>query len=227
MDSSPGFAPARVLIADGHPLVIRGIRNLLENEPDIDLVGEFSTRSQVVQSIADLKPDIAILETGVPGLCGIDLIRQLSTQVPMTFILVLSAHEERVYAQQALAAGARGYVVKRSPSETLLQAVRAVRYGGVFLDPALAGQAPEANLLAGGEAGRSGALVASLTNRERAVVKLIAQGFTNKEVALKLGISMKSAETYRVRAGDKLDTRSRAKFMQYAMMQGWISIGAR
>ncbi|MFH6787364.1 MULTISPECIES: response regulator [Methylobacterium] len=226
MHTSPGFAPTRVLIADGYPLVIRGIRNLLEKEPDITLVGEFSSRNQAVQSIVDLKPDIAILETGVPGLWGIDMIRQLTTQVPTTFILALSAHEERVYAQQALAAGARGYVVKRSPSETLLQAVRAVRYGGVFLDPALAGQALDAHLRAGPE-GRSGSLAASLTNRERAVVKLIAQGFTNKEVALKLGISMKSAETYRVRAGDKLDTRSRAKFMQYAMMQGWINIGAR
>ncbi|KMO29590.1 hypothetical protein VQ03_29200 [Methylobacterium tarhaniae] len=227
MDSSPGAAAARVLIADGHPLVIRGVRHLLENEPDVDLVGELSSRSQIVQGILDLKPDVAILETGVPGLCGIDLIRQLAAQAPTTFILVLSAHEERVYAQQALLAGARGYVVKRSPGEILLQAVRAVRYGGLFLDPALAGQAPEISLPTDAESGRSGSLALSLTNRERAVVKLIAQGFTNKEVALKLGISTKSVETYRVRAGDKLDTRSRAKFTQYAMMQGWIGAGSR
>ncbi|GJD52655.1 Oxygen regulatory protein NreC [Methylobacterium crusticola] len=225
MDVPPKLAEARVLIADGHPLVIRGIRHLLESEPDIELVGEFSSRTHVAQGILDLRPDIAILETGAPGLCGIDLIRQLAVQASTTFILALSAHEERVYAQQILVAGARGYVVKRSPSETLLQAVRAVRYGGLFLDPALAGQATEAGLLENAHPSEGGP--SGLTSRERAVVKLVAQGFTNKEAALALGISMKSVETYRVRAGDKLHTRSRAKFMQYAVMQGWISVGVQ
>ncbi|WP_162501617.1 response regulator transcription factor, partial [Methylobacterium crusticola] len=135
----------------------------------------------------------------------------------------LSAHDDRTYVRQALGAGARGYVLKRSVGENLLQAIRAVSGSGLYLDPAIADRfVPISDLIVPRAGGRCERGAPPLTEREREVIRLIALGFTNKEVAGKLGVTAKSVETYKTRASEKLDIRTRSKIVQYAMLQGWF-----
>ncbi|ACL55876.1 response regulator [Methylobacterium nodulans] len=212
----------RVLVADAHPLLLRGVQHLLRHEPDLSIIGEAISGAQALRLASDLQPDIAILDVALPGLHGSEIRQRLAERAAGTRVIILSGTEEPICAQRALAAGVCGYVLKRSAPETLLHAIRAVRTGGLYLDPTIAGQLVPAG---GPPATRTSGIdgfSASLTNREREVIRLIALGFTNKEIAGKLGITAKSIETYRTRASEKLDIRTRAKIVQYAMAQGWF-----
>ena len=208
----------RVALADDHPVVLAGIKALLQAAPEVTLVGEASTGPAALELIRRTLPDIAVLDVSMPDLGGIDLARQLAKDCPEVRLLALTVHEDRAYVQQLLQAGGRGYLLKRSAADELVRAIRAVAEGGVYLDPAVALKALP------GSAGSGAALAdcEGLSQREREVLQLTACGFSNKEIARRLEISVKTIETYKARATEKLGLRTRADIVRYGATQGWL-----
>lgn len=215
--------PIRVAVADDHPIVLAGIKTLLQAAPDIALVSEATTGTAALDTICRASPDVAVIDISMPDLNGLDLARRLAERCPEVRLLVLTVHEDRAYVQPLLQAGARGYLLKRSAAEDLLRAVRAVAGGGVYLDPAIADKAlPSAN--------RPAAELdpdEALSPRENEVLRLTAQGFSNKEIAGHLGVSVKTAETHKARAAEKLGLRTRADIVRYGVSHGWFDELAR
>lgn len=212
----------RLFLADDHPIVLAGLRNLVQAEPDVELVGEATAGWSAVKSIIELKPDVAVLDISMPEINGILIARRIAEECPGVRILVLTFHEDRAYVHQALQAGVRGYVLKRTAAETLLHAIRAVYVGGLYVDPAIAGRIFDNKETRAGRTYESGATPA-LTDRESEVLKLAAFGFTNKEIAGRLGIGIKSVETYKARGSDKLGLKTRADIVRFASAEGWLT----
>jgi len=213
----------RIVLADDHPIVLDGLRNLLCKEADFELVGEAASGLAALKVIRDKRPDIAVLDISMPELNGIALSRRLAGELPELRVLVLTLHEDRAYLNQALEAGVRGYVLKRSAVENLVQAIRAVLVGGVYVDPAIVGRVfdgSRANIRP--SANRS--IAPALTEREADVLKMAALGFTNKEIASRLDVGVKSVETYKARGLEKLGLKTRAELVRYASAQGWLEL---
>jgi DNA-binding NarL/FixJ family response regulator len=214
-------ANTRIVLADDHPIVLNGLRNLIKAECDLDLVGEAATGIEALRVIRETRPDVAVLDISMPELNGIMLSRRVTEEVPSVRLLVLTLHEDRAYLRQALDAGVRGYVLKRAAAENLVQAVRAVVAGGLYIDPAIANSMFK---LAPRRSARPiDCGVPDLTLREAEVLKLVALGFTNKEIAHRLDVSVKSTETYKARGVEKLGLRTRAALVRYASAQGWLA----
>ncbi len=211
----------RIVLADDHPIVLDGLRNLIRAEPDFELVGEASSGLAALKIIREQRPDVAVLDISMPELNGIMLSRRLATDMPALKLLVLTLHEDRAYLNQALEAGVRGYVLKRSAVENLVQAVRAVLVGGLYIDPAIVGRVFESKQVNKRLAARKGVSPA-LTDREADVLKMAALGFTNKEIASRLDVGVKSIETYKARGLEKLGLKTRAELVRYASGQGWL-----
>ena len=211
----------RIVLADDHPIVLNGLRNLIRAETDFDLVGEAATGLEALKVIRDKRPDVAVVDISMPELNGILLSRRIAEELPLVRLLVLTLHEDRAYLRQALDAGVRGYVLKRAAAENLVQAVRAVVSGGLYVDPAIAGSVARAAPRRNRRPGDGAAL--DLTARESEVLKLVALGFTNKEIARRLDVSVKSAETYKARGVEKLGLRTRAELVRYASAEGWLA----
>lgn len=215
-------AKTRITLSDDHPIMLAGLRNLIESEPDFELVGEATNGNAALKLIREQKPDIAILDISMPELNGIMVARKLAEELPQVKLMVLTLHEDRAYLRQALDVGVRGYVLKRSAAENLVQAIRAVTIGGLYVDPAIVDRVFEKNVARGGRSAAVGAMP-QLTDREGEVLKLTALGFTNKEAARRLDLGVKSVETYRARGLEKLGLKTRADLVRYASAQGWLS----
>jgi DNA-binding NarL/FixJ family response regulator len=213
----------RIVLADDHPIVLDGLRNLLRAESDFELVGEAASGLAALKVIRDSKPDVAVLDISMPELNGIVLSRRLAGELPGLRILVLTLHEDRAYLNQAMEAGVRGYVLKRSAVENLVQAIRAVMTGGIYLDPAIAGRVFNDKRASARLSASKGAAPA-LTDRESDVLKMAALGFTNKEIAARLDVGVKSVETYKARGLEKLGLKTRAELVRYASGQGWLDL---
>jgi DNA-binding NarL/FixJ family response regulator len=211
----------RIVLADDHPIVRNGLRSLIEAERDLDLVGEAAGGLEALRVIRDKRPDVAVIDISMPELNGIVLSRRVAEEVPSVRILVLTLHEDRAYLRQALDAGVRGYVLKRGAAEGLVQAIRTVVGGGLYVDPAIAGNMQRAAPRRSGRPSAGAAL--DLTAREAEVLKLVALGYTNKEIAGRLDVSVKSAETYKARGVEKLGLKTRAELVRYASVQGWLA----
>ena len=215
-------AKTRITLSDDHPIMLAGLRNLIEAEPDFELVGEATNGAAALKLIREQKPDVAILDISMPEMNGIMVARKLAEELPQVKLMVLTLHEDRAYLRQALDVGVRGYVLKRSAAENLVQAIRAVMVGGLYVDPAIVDRVFEKNIARGGRATTVGAMP-QLTDREGEVLKLTALGFTNKEAARRLDLGVKSVETYRARGLEKLGLKTRADLVRYASAQGWLS----
>jgi DNA-binding NarL/FixJ family response regulator len=215
-------AKTRITLSDDHPIMLAGLRNLIEAEPDFELVGEATNGTAALKLIREQKPDVAILDISMPELNGIMVARKLAEEMPQVKLMVLTLHEDRAYLRQALDVGVRGYVLKRSAAENLVQAIRAVVVGGLYVDPAIVDRVFEKSISRGGRAAAVGAMP-QLTDREGEVLKLTALGFTNKEAARRLDLGVKSVETYRARGLEKLGLKTRADLVRYASAQGWLS----
>jgi len=211
----------RIVLADDHPIVLDGLRNLIRAEGDFELVGEAGSGLAALKVIRESRPDVAVVDISMPEVNGIVLSRRLAADMPDLRLLVLTLHEDRAYLNQALEAGVRGYVLKRSAVENLVQAIRAVMVGGIYIDPAIVGRVFESKQVNKRLAARKGVSPA-LTDREADVLKLAALGFTNKEIAARLDVGVKSIETYKARGLEKLGLKTRAELVRYASGQGWL-----
>lgn len=212
--------PVRVALVDDHPVVLAGIRALLQGVPEVELVGEASTGATGLKAICESVPDIAVIDLSLPDISGMELARQLGRQCPEVKIIALTVHEDRAYINPVLEAGAKGYLLKRSAGEELLRAIRAVNRGELYLDPAIAEKAAKNThdlaLPGDGEGGE-------LSRREEDVLRCVAQGYSNKQIAGQLEVSVKSVETYKARAAEKKGLRSRAEIVRYGIKQGWLA----
>jgi len=211
----------RIVLADDHPIVLDGLRNLIRAEPDFELIGEAASGLGALKIIREQHPDVAVLDISMPELNGIVLSRRLAGEMPALRLLILTLHEDRAYLNQALEAGVRGYVLKRSAVENLVQAIRAVLVGGLYIDPAIVGRVFESKQINKRLAARKG-VAPALTDREADVLKMAALGFTNKEIASRLDVGVKSIETYKARGLEKLGLKTRAELVRYASGQGWL-----
>ena len=210
------MTPIRVALADDHPILLTGIKALIEIEPDICVVSASTSGKAALVAIAEHAPDVAVVDISIGDMDGIELIRQLKAEVPAVQLLALTVHEDQGYLQQALLAGVNGHLLKRSAAEDLVRAIRTVVRQELYLDPAIAAKAlapPQGRV----------ANVEILSEREAHVLRYLAQGFTTKEIAERLAISIKTVETYKVRATEKLSLKTRVQIIRFAAAQGWFA----
>jgi two-component system response regulator NreC len=212
----------RLLIGDDHTLVRQGLRKILEERSDWTVVAEVGDGRQAVTQALELKPDVAILDVGMPLLNGIDAAQQIVRRLPETRVLILSMHSDEAYVTRALQAGAKGYMLKDSADQDLLRAVAAVAAGQSFFSPAVAKLMLDdyVRRVAGTKATDR---YASLSEREREIFQLVAEGRTNREVAEILSISPATVETHRAHILQKLDVHNTAELVLYAVRRGIIA----
>jgi DNA-binding NarL/FixJ family response regulator len=211
----------KILLADDHKMLREGLRVLLDSHPDLEVVGEAASGKEALQKAGALKPDVVVMDLSMPELNGLQATGLLRTRHPAIKVVVLTGHEDESYLSQLCQAGASGYVLKRSPGEELVQAIRLAAQGQVYFDPALAGKALVRQMARPPAIGEKAN--AHLSNREKEVLSLLAWGYSNKEAADKLKVSVKTVETYRVRIAEKLGLRSRTQLVKYALRQGWLN----
>ena len=219
-----GSGTIRVVVADDHAIVRDGLRALIETQPDLVVVGEAADGQEAWRRACELVPDVLLLDLSMPGLGGAGAAERIAKDCPAVRIIALTMHEERGYVTRLLRTGVAGYVLKRTASAELVRAIRAVAAGGVYVDPSLAGALltrPAARARAPGAA--PGAPVHELTAREAEVLKLVARGYSNKEIAGTLEVSVKTVETHKSNAMTKLGLGTRAALVRFAIGEGWLS----
>lgn len=216
-----GERPIRLLLAEGHSLVLAGLKRLLDEDPGIAVIGATTSGREALRQIHEERPDVALLDVNLHEIGPLAVLAHLRKQGSSARILVLSGCAERHAVQEALLAGARGYVLKQGTSADLLHAIRSVRDGGLFVDAGVAEVcATTAQPREPAASTRDGRRI--LTPREEEVIRLIALGYTAKEIADQIGLNARSVETLKARATDKLGLRNRATIVQYGVMRGWF-----
>ena len=213
-------SPLRILLADDHETVRHGLKLLIDSQSDMGVVGEAADGNGVLQQAKALKPDIIVMDISMPGMNGLIATRTLKRVQPDVAIVALTRHDDETYLEELLRAGASGYVLKQSAPLEFLQAIRAVAAGGVYLDPAMTSRVAD-GLLAG-NAEVSGQPRAAISERESEVLRLIAVGHSNKEVATQLKISVKTVEVHKANAMRKLGLTGRVDLIRYGVLQGWL-----
>jgi DNA-binding NarL/FixJ family response regulator len=210
----------RIFLADDHVVLREGLRSLVNAQADMNVVGEADNGRAALQKARELQPDVIIMDVSMPDLNGIQVTERLKRECQKITVLVLTAHDDGCYLRQLLEVGASGYVLKKAAAEELIKAIRVVAAGGVYLDPSLAGKVVGGYLgkrrLGGKPQGNQ------LSEREAEVLRLVAWGYTNKEVAGYLRISVKTVETHKANLMQKLDLKSRVEIVRYALRQGWL-----
>ncbi len=219
--TKPASARLRVLIADDHPLILAGVRSLLNSDPEVEIVGEARDGETALLMAIELKPAIMVLDLSMPGLNGVEVTQQLLAQFPDCKVIVLTVNEDCSYSRKLMEVGAAGYVLKRSVAEDLLRAIHAVAWGGIYLDPSIAAHVLDTTPTSSPPQAAAGG--ADLSEREVEVLRLTAVGHSNKAVASILQLSVKSIETYKARAKDKLGFHSRVELVGYAVEKGWLA----
>lgn len=204
----------RVVLADNHALVRQGLKALLERE-GFQVAGEASDGQELIRLVANVRPEIAILDISMPILNGIDAARELQKSSPTKTIL-LTRHDEDQYVTEALRAGVKGYVLKNQAATDLVHAIREVCRGGIYLSPSISGT------IVGAFLSKTDLPADPLTSRERQVLQLVGEGKSTKEVATLLGVSIKTAESHRTRLMQKLDIHETASLVRYAIRRGLV-----
>jgi two-component system, NarL family, response regulator NreC len=212
----------RILIADDHTIVRQGIRKILEDHPDWEVVAEAGDGREAVRQALDLKPDIALLDIGMPLLNGIEAASQITRRAPQVRVVILSMHPNEAYITRALQAGAKGYLLKDSADDDLIRALTLVSQGKSFFSPAVAKVMLDDYLRHLAERGIVDRYD-SLSEREREIFQLVAEGRSNKEIADLLFVSANTIETHRAHIMEKLDVHSAVELVLYAVRKGLIS----
>lgn len=210
----------RVLLAEDHTIVRKGLRSLLDDETEIEVVGEAEDGQQAIELVQRVQPDVVLMDITMPVLNGLEATRQIKKLFPQVKVVVLTVHSSEEYIFQILRAGASGYVVKQAAVSELVQAIQTVYRGDSFLSPSISRQVVE-------EYGRRAEAIEDkydrLTDREREVLQLIAEGRANREIAQLLHVTVKTVEAHRAHLMDKLGLRSTAELTRYALRKGMVS----
>lgn len=210
----------RILIADDHAILRSGLRLLIETHPEFVVVGEAGTGTETLQQARALHPDLILLDINMPDLDGLAVIPDLRRDLPETCILILTMHEDVAYLRQALDAGASGYVLKKAVDQELLMAIRAVRRGDTYVHSAMTQKLMESYMAP--QARDESDPWTSLSLREYDVMRRVALGYTNGEIADELHLSVKTVESYRARGLEKLELETRAQVVQSALKHGHL-----
>ena len=217
----------RILLADDHAMLRAGLRLLIEAQTDMTCAGEAGDGLETLAQVERLQPDIVLLDLSMPRLGGLAALPEIRRKAPQVRVLVLTMHADDEYLRQCLKAGAAGYILKQAADQELLLAIRAVMRGEVYIHPAmtrvLLGDLVDRARASADSVKPEGA--AELSEREAEVIKQVARGHTNQEIADRLGLSVKTVETYRARAMDKLGLANRAALVRYALEKGWLGDG--
>ena len=211
----------KILLVDDHRLFRDGLRPLLARQPDMEVVGEAGDGREALRLVADLAPDLVLMDVSMPGMDGLQATRAILAAHPTVRVVILTMHADRAFVAEALKAGAVGYLLKEAPFADLVLALRKVHAGRLQLTPSIAEMVvADYVLLARGE----GIVASPLSDREREVLRHIAGGLSTKEIAFQLGVSVKTVETHRKQIMDKLDLRSVADLTKYAIREGLSSL---
>jgi DNA-binding NarL/FixJ family response regulator len=212
--------PLRVLLADDHVTVRHGLKLLIDGQADMKVVAEASDGATAVQRAIEIKPDVVVMDISMPGMNGLVATRTLKEQQPDMAVVTLTRHGDDAYLQELLRAGVSGYVLKQSAPAELLQAIRVAAAGGQYLDSTLTARVTAGFLAREGR--RVGKVGATISDRESEVLRLIASGYSNKEIAARLDLSVKTVEAHKANAMRKLGLTGRIDIVKYAILQGWL-----
>lgn len=220
MQTAKQTAKTRILLAEDHATVREGIKLLVNKQLDMEVIGEADDGAGALEKAQDLKPDMVVMDVSMPGMNGLLATKKLRRMCPSVKILTLTRHTDDGYLQQLIKAGVNGYVLKQSAPSELINAIRAVSDGKSYIDPSLATK------VMGGFVGRSASLrgenASEVTDREMEVLRLVAWGHSNKEIAQKLDISVKTVEAHKTNTMRKLGMKSRIDIVRYAILRGWL-----
>jgi two-component system nitrate/nitrite response regulator NarL len=211
--------PIKIILADDHPIVREGIRARLSTQPNMKIVAEAQNGREAIKCVQDCAPAIVLMDINMPDMNGLEATKVIVQNAPKTKVLVLSMHQDREYVVEIMKSGARGYVLKNSPPAELIRAIELVHAGEAFFSPAISSV-----LL--NEISRTSdkPAVANLSDREKEVLRLIASGLSNKEIADKLGVGVRTVETHRERLMRKLDIHSVAGLTKFAIAEGVLKL---
>ena len=210
----------RVFLADDHMVVREGLKSLVNAQPDMHVVGEAAGGGDAWRAACELVPDVVVMDVSMPDMSGAEATERLHRECPQVKVLALTVYEDKSYLRRMLDAGASGYVLKRAVTDELVRAVRTVAAGGSYVDPTLAASLVSSFFNQNTSGGRVPA--GELSERESQVLRLIAWGYSNKEIGWKLSISAKTVDTYKLRLMEKLNLRSRTDIVRYALRQGLL-----
>ena len=211
----------RILLADDHVTVRQGLKMLIDSQDDMTVVSEASDGTAAVEQARTVRPDVVVMDISMPGMNGLVATRTLKRIQPDSVIVILTRHGDDAYLQELLRAGADGYVLKQSAASELLQAIRATAVRGQYLDSALTARVTAGFLAKSGR--KAQATGVSVSERESEVLRLIAAGYSNKEIAAQLELSVKTVEVHKANAARKLGLKRRIDIVKYALLQGWLS----
>jgi DNA-binding NarL/FixJ family response regulator len=212
----------RILLVEDHETVREGLRMIVSAQPDMEVVGEAGDGRAAIERAQELQPDVVVMDVSMPRMNGLKATGKLLELCPQTKVLTLTRHTDDGYLQELLRAGASGYVLKQSAPTELLRAIRTVATGGKYLDPAITGKVM-GNYVSRRTSVRADAQ-ASISEREAEVLRLIAWGYSNKEIGARLELSVKTIEAHKANAMRKLDMHSRIDIVRYALLQGWLQV---
>ncbi len=210
----------RVLLAEDHETVRQGLRLLIDAQADMEVIGEVGDGRAAVQRAKSLNPTVVVVDVSMPEMNGLSAMRALHEASPNLAVVVLTRYSDEAYVQELLSAGARAYVLKQSPSAELLRAIRAAASGASYLDASLAARVTGAYIRKHMKREAQGP---TITDRESEVLRLMAWGHSNKEIAAKLEVSVKTVEVHKANAMRKLNMRGRIDIVRYALLQGWLT----
>lgn len=207
----------RVLLADDHAVVREGLKSLIDGQSGMEVIAEAADGHEAVELTQRCDPDVVVVDISMPGLNGFKVTTQLRELNPDRKVLALTVHEDTSYLRLLLQAGAKGYVLKRAAVGELVQAIRVVASGGTYLDPAMVG-----HVVGSLAPTTQHTHTIELSDRETEVMRFIALGYSNKEIAGRLKLSIKTVETYKTRSMEKLGVRTRVEIVRYAVKRGWL-----
>ena len=213
----------RIVLADDHVTVRHGLKLLIDAQPDMTVVAEAGDGAAAIRRVDEFAPDVVVMDISMPGINGLNATRTLKESHPTTRVIALTRYSDDAYLQELLRAGVAGYVLKQSASIELLQAIRAAAAGGQYLDSAVTARVTVGFLSRDGKRARQAR--PSLTERETEVLRLIARGYSNKEIASQLELSVKTVEVHKANGMRKLSLRGRIDIVRFAILQGWMQDG--
>lgn len=218
--------PIRIVIADDHTLVRSGLKLILSAQPDFELVGEAANGEDAIERTRELRPDILLLDIGMPGMTGVEAARVIRSEFPEVRIVVLTMYDDEAYLQQFLQIGASGYVMKQAADDELVSAVRTAHRGETFIHPSLTHHLIDLYLKQSQPRPAPDEARPELSPRETEVLRLVALGYSAQQIATELGISVSTVETHRTHVSEKLDLHGRAQLVRYALNAGLLGADA-